>query len=654
MPAFLLLSLPNNLSAQTTFEPVAVLFEVKLAGYSIFNDYSWQDLSRVFPEAFASPLNQIYKATVPVWEFDSLSKDKRLKFFETDYKVSAAAVAPDDQFFTIDATLDSKQWYLPKIQMPQAWDYAKGNTNVVVAIIDTGIHSAHVELNDGRVMDGYDAVTGAIIPANTNSDNNGHGTAVAGIIGAATNNQRGIAGINWQIRLMPVKALNADGTGLISTVSSGIVWAADHGANVINLSLGGQGFGNDQVLNSAISYAYNRGVVIVAAAGNDLAENGTNLNQTPVYPVCADNGDNMVIGVAATDINDRKANFSNYGSLCIDISAPGKKILTTAYLPHEPSNNVLIYASGTSLATPIVSGVAALMKALNPNLTNKEVRNILLTTSDNIDALNLDNCGSSSCAGLIGKGRINALKALTPQPVANNSLVREKLTGKIYLVSGGGKRLVTDFVFGQRQYDSNSVINEQGTELSNYVLGLPLPPLEGTLLKGVSDSTVYVINQELLRPLTFLVFVSRNYDFASVNVISDSEIANFSLGDWYWPPDGTMVLVTGDPTVYVMDSQVRRAVTYFVFTQRKLSFAKVIKVSLDEFSHVPKPVDNFWLAPIDGTLVKSLSDSTVYIIEAGKRRALSYETFVSRNYKFSSVKKLPQPELDVMALGEPL
>lgn len=584
----------------------------------------------------------------------SLQSDSHIVYAETDSLIEASTVTVNDPYFTIDSLQDEKQWYLSKTKVPEAWDYGRGSNSVVVAIIDTGIHASHVELNDGRVIEGYNTITNQVIPTNSDSDDNGHGTAVAGVIGAIPNNGRGISGINHNIKLMPVKALHGDGTGNISAVAAAIVWAADHGANIINLSLGGPGFGADQTLNNSISYAFGRGVLIVSAAGNDLADQGINLDSNPVYPICSDLGSNMVLGVTATDVSDRKAGFANFGINCVDIAAPGKKILTTAFLPSDPANNVLIYGSGTSLATPVVSGIAALIKANNLSLTNADLRNTLLRSTDNIDSLNQDNCLGSSCNGFLGKGRINAFKAVSPSPIVDGSLIREASTGKIYIVTGGLKRYVSNFVFQQRGYDAVNIVNEVNGQLAGISLGAPMPPLEGTLIKSQSDATVYVINQELKRPLTYLVFVSRGYSFAKVVTLSDTEVMETPMGEWYWPPDQTMVLITGDPTVYVMDKGVRRAVTYFVFIQRKLSFAKVIKVTKDEFSHIPSPSDSYWLAPLDGTLVKSSTGAEVYVIENGTKRALSYNAFIARKYSFRNIKTLPQAEIDVIAPGAPV
>ncbi len=559
-----------------------------------------------------------------------------------------------DPFLTTDSSNIDRQWYLAKTHILEAWDYSKGSSSVTVAIVDTGIRATHIELNDGRVIAGYNVLTNQSIFANTNSDDNGHGTAVAGVIAAIPNNAKGIAGINWDIKLMPVKALAADGTGDLAAVAAGIVWATDHGANIINLSLGGAGFAADQALANAVSYAYNRNVLIVAAAGNDLAEHGLNMDTSPVYPVCADNGQNMVLGVAATNSNDQKAAFSNYGHNCVDISAPGERIITTAFLPNDPSDNNLIYGSGTSLATPVVAGVAALLKAANPNLTNIDLQNILKRTSDPVDALNQTSCLGGSCNGFLGSGRINAYTAIAPHLVINGSLIREAATGNIYMIENNNKRLVSTFVMTNRSLDPNSVVAESPGQLSKIPVGTPLPPLEGTLLKSPDDQQVYVIYQGLKRPVTYLVFISRGYKFSDIKAIPKSEVDSYAPGDWYWPPDGTMVLVAGNPLVYVMDKQVARPVTFFVFTQRNLSFAKVIKVTADEFSHVPRATDQYWLPPVDGTLIKSDIDPGIYVIESATRRLLSFEAFSARGYAFLNVKVLPQAEIEVIALGLPI
>jgi hypothetical protein len=653
MSSFLLM--PVVSAGAATSSASAQIESIKII-YALRNDepltgYNLTDESFLFG---GNGIPMTYKAFAPASDFARMKTDARLAYVEIDLPVRTADIVANDPYFTTDDMDEDKQWYLDKIKMPQAWQYGRGSGAVKVAIVDTGVHASHLDLNDGRILAGFDVTEGKPIPADTNSDDNGHGTAVAGVIGAIANNGKGIAGINWQVGIIPVKALEADGSGTISDVASGIVWAAENGAHIINLSLGGPGFGNDQTLNNSIIYAYNTGATIVSAAGNDLADQGISLDSNPVYPICADGGNNMVIGVAATDINDQKASFSNYGVSCVDISAPGKKILTTAFLPSDPSDNILIYGSGTSLAAPIVSGVAALLKANNQALTNDEIKNIILRTSDNIDALNQQSCLGSSCNGFLGRGRLNALSALSPQPLLDGTLVRESSTSVIYLISGGKKRYVSNFIFQQRGFSASQVVNETNIQLVNYPTGTPLPPNEGTLLKSVNNPTVYYIHQEVKRPLTYLVFQSRNFSFANVQTIPDAEMNVIPTGEWYWPPDEVMVLVKNDPTVYIMENSVKRAVTFFVFNQRSLSFARVVEVTQDEFTHIPIAPDAYWLPPLDGTLIKSDSDETVYIMQDGSRKPITYDAFVRRNLKFSNIKILPQAEINVILPGSPV
>ncbi|MDP3740791.1 MAG: S8 family serine peptidase, partial [bacterium] len=246
---------------------------------AVFAFNSSANVSEVFAD-FGLEASQIfsgtYKADVDLETFLTMRHDSRFAYVEKDAPVSVAAIIPSDPFFTTDSGLADKQWYLAKTHVPDAWEFTRGSPAVTVAIIDTGIHASHVELNDGRIVEGYNVITKQLIPANSDSDDNGHGTAVAGVIGAASNNIRGMAGINWNIKIMPIKALAADGTGDLSAVAAGVVWAADHGANIINLSLGGPGYGADMTMSNAIGYAFGRGVLIVSAAGNDLADQGLN------------------------------------------------------------------------------------------------------------------------------------------------------------------------------------------------------------------------------------------------------------------------------------------------------------------------------------------------------------------------------------------
>lgn len=609
------------------------------------------NLTVVFPETKNEKFAQVYKGEVPANIFSAIQNADEVEYIESDQTVKALAITTSDPFFTLDDTDENLQWYLSKARITDAWNFSKSDSSIIVAVVDTGIHAEHIELNDGRVGEGYNALINQPIFSNSNSDDNGHGTSVAGIIGAIPDNLRGIAGVAWEVQLMPIKALSADGTGDLSAVAAGVVWATDHGADIINLSLGGTSFVNGKVLADAITYAYDHGVFIVAAAGNDHKQQGLNLDQEPSYPVCADNGRNMVFGVAATDVNDQRAAFSDYGFNCIDISAPGKRILTTAYFPEDPSDNVLIYGSGTSMAAPVVAGIAALIKFANPEYTNLDIQNALARTADDIYPLNQNSCALTSCNGFLGKGRINAFAAVRPEPIPNAGMVRENSTGNIYIVAGGVKRLVTNFVFTQRGFKASNVSAEVGGQLKSYTTGDVLLPLEGSLIKSPNNSTVYVIHGEVIRPVSYTTFQSRGYNFGAVRTVPESEMVMFPLGGWYWPPDGTSVVVEGQPLVYVMDQSVARPTTLFSFMSRKLSFSRVIKISRAEFSSLPLAQDSYWLTPANGTLVKSEIGETVYVIEEGSKRALSLPVFTARKYNFNNIKTLPQAEIDVIVLG---
>jgi thermitase len=275
----------------------------------------------------------------------------------------------------------SSQYGPRQIRMEQAWDITLGDQSIVVAIVDTGILLTHSDLQ-AKLVPGRGFV------GNSNgNDDNGHGTHCAGIAAAVTNNSLGIAGVGWNVRLMPVKVLSSSGSGSTSAIANGIRWAADNGAKVISLSLGGPS--NDSTMRSATDYAWSRNVVIVAAAGNS----GT----TQIfYPAGFPN----VISVAATNSADNRASFSTYGSW-VDVAAPGDSIIST-YLSNGYST-----LSGTSMACPHVAGLAGLLwSVMGSNASNAAVVAAIENNTDNIGRYG------------IRLGRVNALRAL--QSVGGN------------------------------------------------------------------------------------------------------------------------------------------------------------------------------------------------------------------------------------------
>lgn len=280
----------------------------------------------------------------------------------------------------------ASQWGLAKINAPAAWDRTTGSPNIVVAVIDTGVDLDHPELGP-LLVPGFDMVDLGANPTppagfrfegdfqgrdNVPQDEVGHGTHVAGTIACLSNNSRSVAGVTWQCRLMPVKVLTrivniADpsdvrGTGSAADIAAGIRWAVDHGARVLNLSLGGTS--DTQVERDAIAYAIARGAVVCAAMGNRGLGGPTSF--PAAYP--------GVVAVGAIDATDRRANFSQVGPH-IDIVGPGVDILSTVW------NDGTTRMSGTSMATPHVAGVAALVLSCNSSLTGAQVADILRQTA---------------------------------------------------------------------------------------------------------------------------------------------------------------------------------------------------------------------------------------------------------------------------------
>lgn len=266
----------------------------------------------------------------------ALNNNPNVEYAEPNYILNATWT-PNDTYFS-----PSYQYGLFNTDADHAWDVARGSSSQEIAVLDTGVDYTHPDL-DGKVIRGYDFVQND----NTPQDQNGHGTHVAGIAAAETNNSIGIAGMAPNTKILAVRVLDANGSGSLANIADGIIYATDAGAEVINLSLGCDC--STTTLQNAVNYAWNRGVVVVAAAGND----GVN---TTFEPASYAN----VIAVGAVDSSNRKASFSNWGTW-VDVMAPGVDIAST-----YPGNRY-VYLSGTSMASPYVAGQAALLRGQGKN-----------------------------------------------------------------------------------------------------------------------------------------------------------------------------------------------------------------------------------------------------------------------------------------------
>ena len=329
--------------------------------------------ARLVAAAGASELGRIDGLGVRVLHVPAVNSLRAIRALAADGAVlsveldgtAQATVAPRDPGW-------DKQWGPKKVRAPEAWDFTTGARSSVIAIVDTGVDAGQPDLR-GRVLAGRDFQNN---DANARDDN-GHGTAVAGVAAAAGNNGTGIAGMCWKCRILPVKVLNSNGSGSHSNIAAGIVWAADRGSDVINLSLATPT--DAAVIADAVAYARRKGSVVVAAAGNEGS-------RRKFYPAAYPG----VLSVAATNSADRLYSWSNKGSW-IKLAAPG-----CAYTTRRGRS--WSWWCGTSFAAPVVAGTVALVKSLRPGMSRAGLKSAVLGTAAGLRA--------------VTRGRLDAARAL--------------------------------------------------------------------------------------------------------------------------------------------------------------------------------------------------------------------------------------------------
>lgn len=375
-------------------------------------------------------------------EFDpSTNIDEAIKWIRSQSDIEYAYpnvvmrvldTVPNDEFYSLRQRTNDATMFFEK-----AWDISTGSASILVAVIDSGVDYNHPDLL-GNVLKGHDYVNNDDDPM----DDYGHGTHVAGIIGAIGNNGIGVAGVNWNSKILALKVVDNSGEGNSVSASLAIIDAVDAGADIINISFGGAYTSGYDI---AIDYAYVNNVVVVAAMGNyGVTGNnveGIDISLVKYSPVCNDGEQNMVIGVASVGLSKTRSKFSNYSATYCDVSAIGESVYSSI------SGGGYAVKQGTSMATPMVSGLASLILSVNPKLTNVDVAHIIM---DRVTPL-FDKT--------LGAGLMNAYSSLSsiaspdlttrvqkfycaPNPVHNNGTIFYldsyplRATIKIYSLSG--------------------------------------------------------------------------------------------------------------------------------------------------------------------------------------------------------------------------
>ncbi|MDP2631811.1 MAG: S8 family peptidase [Candidatus Uhrbacteria bacterium] len=453
---------------------------------------------------------------------------------------------------TPDDPLLNEQWYLGAISAEDAWDTETGSREVIVAVLDAGVDLNHPDLdmniwtNPGEIagngidddkngfvddIHGWDFVDNDHDPvpyvgSGSTNDAIAHGSLVAGLIGAEGNNGEGVTGVAWKVSIMSIRILDATGGGSSYNATRAINYAVQNGADVINLSFSGDESTND--LRDAVRDAYQAGVVVVAALGN----NARNTDIEPIYPACYKSGlEDWIIGVASSGLTDDHSTFSNYGKNCTDISAPGEQIDGLTY--NDSSNGFTdLYAygwNGTSMSAPLVSGAAVLLIAHYPDLSATDVRNILKLSVDPMPVLGV-------YRGKVGAGRLNVARAL--QYGANYGI-----TEVVEDVSNNG-------------VDTSQQEEEYGVSPITGALELISNVVARSYISSPGFQSVYFIANDFSR----YAFVNEDAyftwqdSFDSVSSVTDATLGTLPLGGLMLPKPGVvLVKIQSNPVVYAVE-----------------------------------------------------------------------------------------------------
>jgi len=534
---------------------------------------------------------------------------------------------PNDSYY-------SNQWALSKISAPAAWDITTGSASNVIAFVDSGIDYTHQDL-DGKIWEnstekngvagvdddgngyvddwrGWDFVGNDNDPKEEAGSEAGHGTATAGIAAAETNNGVGIAGIDWQAKIMVLRAMNPQGEGDPDNVALAIRYAADKGAKIINLSIGSPT--DWSAVRNAVDYAYNKGSLLVAAAGNDGAYGIS-------YPAKYSN----VVAVGSSNSSDQRSSFSNYGPE-LDVLAPGENIYTT-YWAQGYSNSYAV-VSGTSASVPFVSGLASLIWADEPTLSSVQVFTKIRGTAEKISSLGL-NSKTDQC----GYGRINLLRALKIKLVKGSG-------PWVYLLDSGQKRWITSpYVFNSLGLLWEDIWTKSDSELPS-VTGQPIY----SFVKG-SGSSVYLLDLGKKRHIVSPFIFERYGRWDQITTISNDLLATFSEVDalsWL------LVKSSSRSEVYLVDSGTKHHIPDpFHFQLWGFRWGDIATLSDNAIDQIPTGANVTFLVKGSG--------SAVYFMDSGyKHWIINPSVFSDWGFRWDQIRTYSDDLVNTIWTGAPM
>lgn len=493
---------------------------------------------------------------------------------------------------------------------PKLANIPQGNTKV--AVIDTGV-TVIPEIS-GKVMAGYNFINNS----NNANDDNGHGTFISSIIASKVNNSVGISGVNDKVNILPVKVLDSSGNGYLSDLIKGIQYAIDQNVSIINLSLASTSF--DSILNNIIESAYQRGIIVVAAAGNS----GISITSPNVSPLNNDGNKNWVIGVGAIDNRGNRPSYSNYG-LGIDVVAPGDKILG-----YNNVNNSE-YRSGTSMAAAIVTGVLSAWRDYYGSLNTDEAHNLIKVSSKSGGLISMDN-------------------AMNRTNYPNGSLIRTANSG-VYLIKQGVKRPIIDpSIFLSYYYKWQDIVVVSDFSLNSIPTGDALPLREGALI--ADRDKVYVIEQGMKRPIASPeVFLGLGYKWGNISTPSDYVLNLHPTGsivsDINEIPNGSVVFSEGTGAYLIENGTKRPFSNPYTYLSRYNwnDLLQIRKGLLDSFSTSTE------VYPQEGSIIRD--DGAVYLVENNTKRPFaSPQAFLGLGLSWGRVVYPPMAVLNGLTRGD--